>query len=337
MRGEIDLEGNFETMANALNCIEKFAFESLGRSAVASFFSGITKVRRSLKQQKEDIAAHYDLGNDFFSLWLDNTTLSYSCAYFRTPEDSLDIAQQQKADLVLKKICIEPGMSLLDIGCGWGWLSLQAAKKYGAKVSAITLSEEQYDTVQRRIETQNLQEHVKVRLCNYLDLDMGLSFDRIVSVGMFEHVDRTHHAEYFKTIHRLLKPGGLSLLHTLTKDQPVETDPWIKKYIFPGGDIPTIFEVVSHMPEHDFRLLHIESLRQHYVKTLGLWYDNFKKPEAQEKIRVMFDDKFIRMWSLYLLMAKAFLAIGEIDLHQFVFTKGTNNQLPLTLEHVYCG
>ncbi len=226
-------------------------------------------------------------------------------------------------------------MRVLDIGCGWGGLSMGAARDYGAKVLAITLSEEQASAVRRRYEENGLSDACEVRLCNYLELDPAEKFDRIVSVGMFEHVGKAHYGAYFGKVRDLLREGGLSLLHTLTKNKPGETDPWIEKRIFPGGRIPAVSEVVSLLPDFDFHLLHVESLRRHYVRTLNDWYANFSRPEVLETVRSMFDQAFVRMWSLYLRMASAFLAIGGLDVHQFVFTRGINDDLPMTLEDIY--
>lgn len=335
MRGEIDLEGDYNAMVRALE-----SYETHG-PAKANFLKrmfilalGISKDGHGQKQQKENIKAHYDLGNDFFSLWLDST-LSYSCAYFAHPDDTLTQAQEQKIDLVLKKLRLQPGMRLLDIGCGWGELALRAASRYQASVVGITLSEEQYAKAKRRAAERGMEQRVDIRLQNYLDLDSDRSFDRIASVGMFEHVGQGHIPRYFKKIDSLLAPGGVSLLHTLTKLEENSSDDWIKKYIFPGGYIPSLRELMHVLPEFDFHAAHVESLRPHYVKTLEQWHANFSEPAVLTKTTAMYDREFVRMWSLYLLMAAAYLRTGNLDLHQIVFTKGTNNTLPLTLTDVY--
>lgn len=334
VKGDIELEGDCRAMATAVQEMEE-AGEAANGTAASRFLSGLAAVMRTLKQQRQDIAAHYDLGNDFFSLWLDPTTTSYSCAYFRHPEDTLDTAQQQKVDLVLKKLSLRPGMRLLDIGCGWGWLALRAARDYGVRVLALTLSEEQFVAVRQRFADNNLHGTAEARLGNYLELAEHEQFDRVVSVGMFEHVDKAHHARYFEKVHGLLKSGGLSLLHTLTKFKPGETNAWIQKRIFPGGYIPTPSEVVDLLPGCGFHLLSVENLRRHYVRTLELWYDNFSCREVLGRVRARFGEPFCRMWSLYLRMAGAFLATGNLDVHQFVFSKGINDELPMTLEDVY--
>lgn len=335
MRGDIDMTGSYKAMARALGSVTAMSGGESFSGRILSAVSGLSGTIRSLAEQKSDVAAHYDLGNDFFSLWLDGRTQSYSCAYFRTESDSLETAQQQKIDLVLRKLCVRPGMRLLDIGCGWGGLSLSAALDHGAKVLAITLSEEQASTVRKRFEEHGLDGLCEVRLCNYLELGPEEKFDRISSVGMFEHVGKAHYGNYFEKIRTLLNDGGLSLLHTLTKNKPAETDPWIAKYIFPGGHIPALSEIVTELAERDLRLLHTESLRRHYVRTLDIWSANFNRPDVLEKVRAMFDREFVRMWSLYLDMASAFLAIGGLDVNQLVFSKGTADDLPMTLESVY--
>lgn len=335
MRGDIELSGSHAAMAKALADAGDVRFDPKTGNIAFRALSAVSAAARSLARQKDDIAAHYDLGNDFFSLWLDRDTRSYSCAYFRNQDDSLETAQRQKTDISLKKLHLKPGMRLLDIGCGWGWTSLRAALNYGAKVLAITLSEEQLAAVRRLFAENGLGDSAEARLCNYLDLEPSEHFDRVVSIGMFEHVGRAHHAEYFAKVRRLLKPGGLSLLHTLTKNEPGESDPWINRYIFPGGQIPAISEVVSGLSEGGFHLTHVESLRRHYVTTLDRWHDNFSRPEVLEKVRRKFDNGFARMWSLYLRMASAHLDIGALDVHQFVFANGPAVDVPMTLEKVY--
>lgn len=335
MRGEIDISGSFSSVARTLNDASLSGNDSVAGSMVRKMFSGMTSALRSVTQQKKDIAAHYDLGNDFFSLWLDKPTMSYSCAYFRQDEDSLETAQRQKIELILRKLHLEPGMRLLDIGCGWGGLSLGAASEYGAQVLAITLSEEQAAAVNRLFEDNGVKDRCEVRLCNYLELSPEERFDRVASVGMFEHVGEGHYDAYFAKVAELLREGGISLLHTLTKIKPGTTDPWITKYIFPGGRIPAVAEIIARLQHRDFPLLHVESLRRHYVRTLDVWHGNFSREDVLEKVRSKFGNEFIRMWSLYLRMAAASLDIGALDVHQFVFSKGPVNDAPMTLERVY--
>lgn len=337
VRGDMEVEGSFSAVAAALDN----AYANLGgHRAIAmlsqQILSGLHGFGQSLvSAQKKDIAKHYDIGNSFFKLWLDEETRSYSCGYFKHPDDSLGQAQKNKIALILKKMHLKPGMRLLDIGCGWGGMAQEAVDKYDANVLAITLSEEQFFFVKKLFSKEPYRGKAEVRLCSYTDLESARSFDRVVSVGMFEHVGKKHYPAYFEKIRQLLKPGGLSLLHTLTKHKPGRTDPWIEKYIFPGGHIPALSELIKPLARHGFHLLHVESFRRHYVKTLQYWRQNFSRPDVVTQVQAMYGKEFVRMWDLYLRMAAAYLDIGGLDVHQFVFTKGVSQALPMTLEGIY--
>lgn len=334
MNGEITFEGNLDEMIRLMSANSLFnpAKQSFAEKVLSGAWAGFKSVKDKV-WQKENIRAHYDLGNDFFALWLDKT-MSYSCAYFKTPEDSLHQAQLQKIDLILRKMRLEPGMRLLDIGCGWGWLIQRAAQQYGIRVLGVTLSEEQYAGATERIKQAGLAGQVEVRLVNYLDLDPTVEqFDRVVSIGMFEHVGRNYLGHYIEKVRDLLIPGGLSMLHTLTNLQEYETNSWIKKYIFPGGYIPSLREVMALLPDYDLHTLYIESLRRHYAQTLECWHQNFIAQVDQ--VRLKFDEPFIRMWSLYLRGSAASLRTGNLDIHQIVFSKGESNNLPMTLNDIY--
>ncbi len=334
-RGDMELEGDMDAAARAIETCE--ALFASGRKPAREFVAralqtvSLTQVK---EKQKDQTSAHYDLGNEFFSLWLDSS-MNYSCAYFMRSSDSLDKAQEQKIDLVLKKLCLSPGMRLLDIGCGWGSLALRAARRWQASVVGITLSEEQHAKARQRAAGEGLDHLVDIRLANYLDLDDTLPFDRIVSVGMFEHVGQEHIPGYFRKVSSLLAPGGVSLLHTLTKRTEGPINPWMQKHIFPGGYLPTLRELAAELDGQDFHVLHVESLRRHYAKTLKHWHARFSGPETLDKVRAMFGGEFTRMWSLYLRMAAAYLRNGSMDVHQLVFSKGVNNALPMTLAGIY--
>lgn len=331
--GAVDFKGDLDSMFRLAHQNPPEA--GLGGRVLSAAGKGLSRRLKNPARQKENIKAHYDLGNDFFSLWLDET-MSYSCAYFKNENDSLKEAQLAKIDLVLKKMRLQPGQRILDIGCGWGWLILRAAEQYGVKALGITLSEAQYAETQKRIDQAGRAGEVEVRLLNYLDLhEAEESFDRVISIGMFEHVGQACFRDYFSKVASLLKPGGLTMLHTLTSLTETETNAWVRKYIFPGGYIPSLREVVAIAPEFDFRVMHIESLRRHYAKTLEIWRNNFSRPETLEKIAEMFDEKFIRMWDLYLQGAGSSLKGGSLDVHQLTLSKGPNNDLPLTLKDIY--
>ena len=274
----------------------------------ASDFSGLTKIMKtstSKKNQKQEIATHYDIGNEFFELWLDET-MSYSCGYFKHETDTLYDAQVNKVEHILKKLNLKEGQTLLDIGCGWGYLLIAAAKKYHVKGVGITLS----------------------------DLEKsGMTFDRIVSVGMLEHVSRDNYPLFFKNIDKVLNKKGIVLLHYISGRQEHDGDPWIKKYIFPGGIIPSLREIIYLIGEYNYYTVDVESLRRHYEKTLLEWSKNYAA--KRDTIDTMFEERFVRMWELYLVACASVFHNGICDIHQILFTKGVDNDLPMTRNYLY--
>ena len=283
---------------------------------------------KAKKNQEKEVRSHYDIGNEFYRLWLDET-MSYSCGYFKNAEDTLYDAQVNKADHILEKLQLQEGMTLLDIGCGWGFLLMRAAKKYGIKGTGITLSKEQYQKFSEDIEREGLKDCLQVELMDYRDLKhRGAQFDRVVSVGMLEHVGRGNYELFMENAEAVLKPEGLFLLHYISAQKEHEGDPWIKKYIFPGGTIPSLREIIDILPEYEFHVLDIESLRRHYNRTLLCWRENFLK--HREEIARMQGEEFTRMWELYLASCAATFNNGIIDLHQILVSKGINNRLPMT-------
>ncbi len=235
-------------------------------------------------------------------------------------------------DHILRKLNLTKGQRLLDIGCGWGELILAAAQKYQVKALGITLSQEQFEQVKSRIDHEHLEDLVDVQLLDYREIKDQV-FDRVVSVGMLEHVGKEHLEQYFVTVQKLLTDGGISLLHSITGRDENGTNSWINKYIFPGGYIPMVSELIGQMERHNFYLLDLESLRSHYTRTLEHWTHNFE--QALPKIRETKDESFIRMWRLYLQSSAASFNCGNIDLHQFLFSKGPNNCLPWTRDYIY--
>jgi len=328
MSGDADYEGDIRAILDlAFRNKELFEVDSKMLSSIAKL------IPKSADRNKNDIKYHYDIGNDFYSLWLDES-MTYSCAYFEHPDDSLYQAQMNKCDYILKKLNLKKGQTLLDIGSGWGELIIRAAKQYEVKSLGITLSEEQFVKTKERIKDENLEDLVDVKLQDYRELvSSGVQFDRLVSVGMMEHVGRANIPDFMAAADSLLKDGGVFLLHTITKQTETETNAWIEKYIFPGGYIPSVRELVSELPEHDFYIKDMESLRLHYAKTLECWADNFEK--NLDTIRKMFDEPFIRMWRAYLNSCIYAFLYRIIDVHQFLLEKGINNELPMTRHYLY--
>ena len=333
-----DLQGTARTLDDVNGEVE------LGHGVVSRFGYSILDDSKSqillddgwIEPRKKGVSDLYFFGyghdykqalNDFYRLWLDET-MNYSCGYFKTENDTLYEAQVNKTDYILKKLALEEGMSLLDVGCGWGFLLIRAAKEYGVRGTGITLSTEQYEGFKKRIEEEGLEHLLNVQLMDYRDLPKsGMKFDRVVSVGMVEHVGRENYGRFMDCVDKVLNPGGVFLLHFISSQKEHAGDPWIKKYIFPGGVIPSLREIISLMAEHDFHILDVENLRNHYNKTLLCWEKNFKEHESE--IKDMFDEEFVRMWDLYLCSCAATFHNGVIDLHQILVSKGANNELPM--------
>jgi len=285
------------------------------------------------RHQKRQIAHHYDLGNDFYTLWLDSS-LTYTCAYFKNPQDTLKQAQVNKRLHVLKKLQLKKNMTLLDIGCGWGGLLIEAAQQYGVRGFGVTLSKEQFDLANKKIKALKLTKLVEVKLMNYQDLPkLKRQFDRVVSVGFFEAVGQDNLATYFKVLQKVLKPEGISVLHTITSESEIPPDAWIDKYIFPGGYIPSIRETTALLPDFGFCMKDFESLGDHYAKTIYLWRKDFEK--HHKEVIDMFDERLYRMWSFWLAASIAGFKSGKINLSQWVFTNGVASDWPLTREHLY--
>lgn len=321
MNKDLTIDGDlYYALDHFLGQMDKF---STDQSALKKLI--YTSVAKN--NQKKEVQSHYDIGNDFYQLWLDDT-MSYSCAYFKHPDESLYQAQVNKVDYILEKLALQPGMSLLDIGCGWGFLLIEAAKKYGVKGTGITLSEEQYRKANARIKELHLEELVHIELMDYRDLpSYHQTFDRIVSVGMLEHVGRDNYALFIECAKKVLKPGGVFLLHFISGMKENPGDAWIKKYIFPGGVIPSLREMITCATDQNFHILDVENLRLHYNKTLLCWQENFN--QHKDEILEMFDERFVRMWELYLASCAAGFHNGVVELHQILMTNGINNDLPL--------
>ncbi len=327
MDGKIEIDGSIQKLITA-------AYESAGSFMRNSKFRRfLPKQGHSEKESESDVQSHYDVGNDFYKLWLDDT-LTYSCAYFdHGNRDDLTKAQIDKVHHILKKLDPKPGKTLLDIGCGWGTLMLTAAKEYGLRVAGVTLSEEQFNLVQKRIKDEGLENVAEVLLVDYRELG-DRKWDYVTSVGMFEHVGKENLGLYFKDIYKYLTQDGVALIHGITRQQGGAYNGWINKYIFPGGYVPGLGEMIGHIVENDMQIADVEMLRRHYQRTLEIWDMNFNAHRSQ--IEDMMGDRFTRMWDLYLQACAASFESGNIDVIQYLITKGpSGNNLPMTRDYIY--
>ncbi|MDO4903163.1 MAG: cyclopropane-fatty-acyl-phospholipid synthase family protein [Limosilactobacillus sp.] len=325
--GKVEIEGSVQKLvASAFQTAGSFMRDN-------KFRKFIPKQNHSEKKSQSDVQSHYDVGNDFYKLWLDDT-MTYSCAYFTDGNhDDLTKAQVDKVHHILKKLDPKPGKTLLDIGCGWGTLMLTAAKEYGLKVTGVTLSEEQYHFVSDRIKNEGLEDMAEVRLIDYRELGEQ-TWDYITSVGMFEHVGKENLGLYFKDVRHYLKNDGVALIHGITRQQGGALNAWIDKYIFPGGYVPGLAEMIGHIEENNMQIADVEMLRRHYQRTLEIWDDNFNAHRVE--IKNMMGERFTRMWDLYLQACAASFESGNIDVIQYLITKGPSGKnLPTTRDYMF--
>lgn len=283
-----------------------------------------------MSRARKNVAHHYDLSGELYDLFLDEDR-QYSCAYFADPSMTLDEAQRAKKAHIANKLMLEPGMTVLDIGCGWGGLGLTLARDYGAKVVGVTLSEEQHKVATRRAKQAGLEDRVEFRLCDYRTVTE--TFDRVVSVGMFEHVGVPHYREYFRAVHDRLTPDGVALIHTIGRvSPPGSTSPWILKYIFPGGYVPALSEMMAAVERNALWSTDIEVWRMHYAYTLRKWYDRFVAHE--DEARALFDERFCRMWRYYLIASEmSFRHYGQCVFQVQLARK--QDAVPLSRNYLY--
>ncbi len=326
-------EGSIEELIDLItSCYDDF-IQHNSIFKIYENFSGYFKIFQQLNElvkSKQNVSHHYDLKEDLYKLFLDKD-MQYSCAYFHNENISLDQAQIDKKNHIINKLQISENMKVLDIGCGWGGMAIEIAKQTGATVKGITLSENQFATASKRAQEEGLSEKLHFELQDYRNENKN--YDRIVSVGMFEHVGIKYFREYLKKTYDLLKDSGVFLLHTIgQRGVPTATSPWIRKYIFPGGYIPSLSDIIHETEKLNINVTDIEILRLHYAHTLTHWYKNVQKNKSQ--IINMFDERFYRMWEFYLLASKySFVNMGNV-VFQIQISKNINN-LPLTRNYMY--
>ncbi|MGZ2474097.1 cyclopropane-fatty-acyl-phospholipid synthase [Sinorhizobium medicae] len=315
--GEAYMDGTmlFEEGSTLRDFLTLFSINrlSLGSYPIQKLLRAV-KMRFRKRQQanpqgkaQENVAHHYDLGNDFYKLFLDQNML-YSCAYFREPDETLEAAQRNKLRLLGAKLCLKPGMKVLDIGCGWGDLALYLAALEDVEVLGVTLSKEQQALASERARAAGMADRVRFELKDYRDVEGP--FDRIVSVGMFEHVGVHHYDEFFKKLNALMPDDGLAVLHSIGHmSPPGMASAWLRKYIFPGAYSPALSEVFEVVEGNSLWVTDLEFLRVHYATTLAHWGARFE--QNRDKVIAMYDERFARMWEFYLISAEMMFRTGS--------------------------
>ncbi|MCF6325037.1 MAG: cyclopropane-fatty-acyl-phospholipid synthase family protein [Gammaproteobacteria bacterium] len=349
LAGEIDLEGDTERLFDLTPHLRKlnFSWSEKWRMMLRALHLPRREVHsgasadhagggRRHSNNKESIAHHYDVSNEFYRLWLD-AEMVYSCAYFHDTEHSLAQAQLDKLDYICRKLRLEPGQKLLDIGCGWGALAFWAARHYGVEVHGITLSEQQHDYALKRARNEGLEDRVRIELRDYRDLPERACYDRVVSVGMFEHIGISNFPLYFGTIKRVLKPSGLFLNHGITNDtgwRDTQITRFMNRYVFPDGELARISDVEDAMEQAGFEIIDVEGLRRHYAMTLRHWVRALE--ERKQQAVDLVGEASYRVWRLYMVGCAYFFDEGSINVYQ-VLTAPAHQSLatPLRRDDIY--
>jgi cyclopropane-fatty-acyl-phospholipid synthase len=330
--GSIEVEGD---LVEFLEAIHRAKIQS--RRPAGAIRSKLCRLKRrmqpnSLRGSRKNIHQHYDIGNDFYRLWLDKQLL-YTCAYFPTPEATLEEAQVAKMDHVCRKLWLRPGETVVEAGCGWGALALHMARHYGVRVKALNISHEQIAYARQRARQEGLDSQVEFIEDDYRTI--AGRFDAFVSVGMLEHVGADHYGDLGRVIHRCLRPDGRGLIHSIGQNRPGELSAWLRKRIFPGAYPPSLCEMASLLEPWGFAVLDVENLRLHYAETLRHWLRRFES--AAGAVAEMFDQRFVRAWRLYLAGSVAAFATGSLQLFQVLFARPGVNEIPWTRARLYEG
>ena len=337
--GEAYTNGSIVIENGTLTEFLDLALKNIGRGETNSFNATINKIRGTYrfltnfnfkKKSKSNVAHHYDISEKLYDLFLDEKR-QYSCAYFKSDNDTLEEAQNNKIDHIIKKLNLKSNQKVLDIGSGWGTLAIEIAKKTKCEVLGVTLSENQYKYSINKAKENGLENQVQFRLTDYRDLNE--KFDRVVSVGMFEHVGRKFYNTYFNSVSKLLNDDGVALIHTIGSiNPPRDPHPWITKYIFPGGYTPSLSEVTGPIEKSGLILSDLEVWRMHYCHTLRNWKERFLS--KREQVLEMFDEKFFRMWEFYLAGCEMAFKWGDQVVFQMQLIK-KHSSVPTTRDYIY--
>ncbi|MEX2288523.1 MAG: cyclopropane-fatty-acyl-phospholipid synthase family protein [Planctomycetaceae bacterium] len=322
--GRIDVDGSLDELLRAVNtrCTG-------GRAGIVPGWVHRPR-RNTLSGSQKNIHHHYDIGNDFYELWLDEQ-LAYTCAYFSRPSQSLEEAQVAKMDHVCRKLWLRKGETVVEAGCGWGALALHMARQYGVTVEAYNISSEQIAYARQRANDENLADRVKFIQDDWRNIKGR--YDAFVSVGMLEHVGLANYGRLGDVIARSLHKGGRGLIHTIGQNYPRPFDRWTQQRIFPGAYPPTLAQMMNIFEKKGFSVLDVENLRLHYAETLRHWWERYER--SADVVAKMFDERFLRMWRLYLAASMVAFQVGNLQLFQVVFAPGRSNGVPRTREYQY--
>lgn len=338
VESKINVRGNLRDVLNIGQQLCKVGASNYRKASALLARMGLSHTR---SKDRNDIEYHYDVGNEFYGLWLDKRRV-YSCAYFKSADESLEKAQENKLDLICRKLKLKPGDRLLDIGCGWGGLILWAAEHYGVHATGITLSREQYDYTSALIRERGLESSCRVSITDYRDLPEDATFDRIASVGMFEHVGVRQLPGYFAKMFRLVKPGGLVLNHGITHTAPGGTElgsdigTFVERYVFPGGELTHASKVLESAGSEGFEILDCENLRPHYGRTLWHWVDRLEA-SREDAIRMVGERKY-RIWQIYMAGSAHAFETGWLSLFQILAARPDAtgaNEYPYRRDYMY--
>jgi cyclopropane-fatty-acyl-phospholipid synthase len=337
--GEAYTAGSLYFIKGTLTEFLNLALENIGRTKINKFNRILNLLRGSyrfltnfnfIKNSKVNVSHHYDVSDDLYFLFLDPFR-QYSCGYFKSETDTLEQAQINKIKHIAKKLDLRPNQKVLDIGCGWGYLAIEIAQQYKCHVTGVTLSENQYKFAKNKVKELNLSSQVDIKLADYREIKE--KYDRIVSVGMFEHVGRKFYNSFFQKLSYLLNSKGVALLHTIgSVDAPRDPQPWITKYIFPGGYTPSLSEIAGPIEKSGLIISDLEILKIHYAHTLRHWKERFT--QNKEKVLDMFDEQFFRMYEFYLNSCEAAFKFGDQVVYQIQLSKELDT-VPSTRDYIY--
>ena len=337
--GEAYMDGSIIIENGTLTEFLDIALSNIGRGEINKFSEILNQIRGKYRfltnfnfidKSKKNVSHHYDISEKLYDLFLDENR-QYSCAYFRNENDSLEIAQKNKINHIIKKLNLKPNQKILDIGSGWGTLAIEIAQKTQCEIVGITLSENQLEYSKKKAKELNLENQVEFKLLDYRQVNE--KFDRIVSVGMFEHVGTKFYKTFFNTVNNLLHDDGVALIHTIgSVNSPRNPHPWITKYIFPGGYTPSLSEVTIPIEKSGLIVSDVEVLRMHYAHTLNHWKQRFLS--KKDKVLEMFDERFLRMWEFYLAGCEMAFKWGDQVVFQLQLTKKLTS-VPYTRDYIY--